>query len=177
MNKIDFVRRYKRGEFGNAAPTWNTFEEYSNSGHQGLVHFRNRIANGPTWYNVTQEQSRRVWDRVTTSIRPDTLYISAMAPTEKTVFQGEVQRGLWGLDLYYSCLPKTMREALAEDGHDTKGIVAKVMVEQFLDMRSQDWLRHLLDTYSDHVVEFSAYSVEWGTVSGYNTVFWEVRKY
>jgi hypothetical protein len=100
-----------------------------------------------------------------------------MAPTDKTLFQGEVQRGLWGLDLFYTTVAKPMREALAVRSEQVNGIIASKLLEKYLCPCSHEWLLYLLESYPDHVIEFSTYSVEWGTVPGYNTVFWEIRKY
>ena len=110
-------------------------------------------------------------------VDPSLLYISAMAPTEKQVLQGEVPRGLWGLDLLYTTVARPMREALQVASRSVGGIIAVSLLQQYLCPNSYDWLMHLLDSYPGHVVEFSTYSVEWGTVPGYNTVFWEVRRY
>jgi len=177
LTKADFVERYIRGEFGNHSPTWGTRQEYLADGYKGLVHIRNRVAGARTWYNVPPEGFERAWAEALRYYRADQLYISAMAPTDKTVFQGEVQRGLWGLDLYYSCVARPMREALRLQGRTVRGVFALCLLQRFLCPNSYEWLQVLLDRYPDHVVEFSTYSVNWGTLPGYNTVFWEVRLY
>ncbi len=183
LTKRDFVRRYAAGEFGNASPTWETLEAFvvfvatlqlSNRNY----HIRNRVAGGRTWYNVPGVSVPRRWnDLVLVGTDPKSLYISAMAPTEKTVLQGEVQRGPGGLQLYYTTVRQPMRDALKVWARQVSGIISVYLLKKFLWASSYEWLEHLLDTYPDHVVEFSAYSVEWGTVRGHNTVFWEVRKY
>jgi len=177
LTKRDFVRRYAAGEFGNASPTWDTFEEYWKSCYAGLVHVRNRVAGAQTWYNVPRHKMRATWEKATSLFSSELLYISAMAPTDRTIIQGEVQRGLWGLDLTYTTVKKPMRDALAEHTEHAQGIVANYLLQSNLCVRSYAWLEFLLEAYPNHVVEFSTYEVEWGTVPGYNTVFWEVRKY
>ena len=179
LSKKDFVRRYAKGEFGNASPTWNNFEEWTNRriGLGDLYHIRNCVAGGPTLYNVISFQMFALWEQMVKKCGAEQLYISAMAPTDKTLLQGEVQRGLWGLDLYYTTVAKPMREALKMWSSHTRGIIATWLLQHYLCQNSHDWLTHLLEEYPDHVVEFSTYSVEWGTVPGYNTVFWEIRKY
>lgn len=179
LSKKDFVRRYAQGEFGNASPTWDNFDLWQSS-HLvlgDLYHIRNRVAGGKTWYNVHWSRLLSAWQIAVEKCVANQLYISAMAPTEKTLFQGEVQRGLWGLDLHYTTVAKPMREALKVWSDHLQGILVNRLLERYLCQRSQDWLWHLLETYPDHVVEFSTYSVEWGTVPGYNTVYWEVRAY
>ena len=177
LSKEDFVKRYAAGEFGNHAPTWDTLDDYIKSGYEGLVHIRNRVAGGPTFYNVPKEGAIAAWIEAT-NIQPGSFwYISAMAPTSQTLLQGEVQDGIWGLDLYYTQIAKPMREALTVGGKIASGLSAKVILQNFLCPRSWEWMLYLLEEYKDHVIEFSTYSVDWGTLPGYNTVFWEVRKY
>lgn len=180
LTKTDFVKRYAAGEFGNASPTWNNLQEWIKQngrrfGH--LFHVRNRIAGGKTWYNVPYYRLDEVW-KVACNLYPsDLLYISAMAPTELTLIQGEVQEGLWGLDLYYTQVKKPMRDALKEWSRQVNGVTAQYLLQKYLCPNSYEWLSRLLETYPAHVVEFSSYSTEWGTIPGYNTVFWEVRLY
>jgi hypothetical protein len=99
-----------------------------------------------------------------------------MAPTEQTLIQGEVQRGVGGLDLTYTTVTKPMRDALREKTEHIHGIQATRLLQYFMNEYSWDWLLTLLDRYPDHVIEFSVYGCEWGTVPGHNTVFWEIRK-
>ncbi len=182
--KADFVRRYSAGEFGNASPTWNDLTDWGTAkpwktfGKKQLYHIRNRIAGGATWYNVPASKMLLQWVRACDEVEsPSLLYISAMAPTERTILQGEVSREPGGLRLLYSTVRKPMREALAESSREVKGLEALVILGTALNEKSLEWLTYLLDEYPDHVVEFSAYEIEWGTVEGYNTVWWEVRLY
>lgn len=180
LTKQDFVRRYAAGEFGNASPTWSSLDEWAAS--RGwtfgrLFHIRNRIAAAKTWYDVSADELKLRWFEALLEYKPDHLYISAMAPTEKTLLQGEVQRGFNGLDLLFTTIAKPMRDALRDWSRSISGVASCLLLDHFLCPKSLEWLIYLLDEYSDHVVEFSTYSVEWGTVQGFNTVFWEVRKY
>lgn len=181
LTKRDFVERYIAGEFGNRAPTWGTISEFLQSGYDsGLIHIRNRIAGGETYYNVEPRQVPGKWERIMRrGGRPEDFYLSAMCPTEKTILQGEVQQGINGLELYYTTIPKPMREALAERSRQVYGIIATSMLEPFvfLDANSREWLNVLLDRYPEHVIEFSTFHTKWGTLDNFNTVFWEVRNY
>jgi hypothetical protein len=104
-------------------------------------------------------------------------YCSEMAPTDLTLLQGEVMRGVWGLGLYYTTVAKPMRDALAVQSRTARGIIAMSILQRFMDNNSYEWLQYLLDEYHDHVIEFSTYGQNWGTLPNYNTVFWEVRQY
>jgi len=179
LTKSDFVCRYALGEFGNASPTWNTFEEWTGRkvGSGTLYHIRNRVKGGATWYNVRSCDLKNVWEFASKKCGQCNLYISAMAPTKKTILQGEVQEGVWGLELTYTRVKKPMRDALREQSISTRGLEASLLLGVAMNDLSGDWLMYLLEMYPEHVVEFSVYSVCWGTVPGHNTVFWEVRKY
>ena len=179
LTKHDFVKRYKAGEFGNHAPTWNALEEYQNAGYKGMVHLRNRQASGTTIYNVPDYRVKENWDAMLKAgILPSDIYISAMAPHEKNVIQGEVFQSTRHYTLFYSRqvgLP--MRDALQKDGNQVHGIMVLTMLRECLDVRSMLWLEDLLQNYPGHVVEFSTFSEQWGTLPGFNTCFWEVRNY
>ncbi len=177
LTKSDFVRRYQLGEFGNAGPTWNTFKEYRDSKYNGLVHFRNRVAGGQTWYNVSRLQAPYTYSELQSQGLENQIYFSAMAPTEKTLIQGEVKRTELGLYLKYSKLPLTMREALIKEEQTALRLTANLILKTYLCNNSYEWLNHLLDSYSNHVIEFSTYSCNWGTVPRFNTVWWECRLY
>lgn len=174
-SKAKFIRLYQAGEFGNRAPTWNTPEEFAKSGYTGLVHLRNRIAGGITFYNVEPKIALYRWKR---EDHPEQFYCSGMAPHEHNLIQGELQDMPGGLYLRYSTLRfLPMRDALAELSHDAHGLLAKALLDTHLNDLSRQWMDYLLEAYEDHVVEFSSFSVCWGTVPGHNTVFWEVRNY
>lgn len=179
QNKGDFVSRYQAGEFGNRALTWPDATQYLASHYMGLVHIRNRVAGGPTYYNLSYQEAYPKWEQLVDSgIDPATLYISAMAPHHLNVIQGEVIRSHRHLDLYYTLEPDLpMRDALAKSAKQVYGVTARSILRTYLNQRSYDWMEYLLDQYPGHVVEFSVFGRCWGTVPGYNTVFWEVRKY
>lgn len=194
-SKQDFVRRYKMGEFGNASPTYDTVLEFSKAVYpdwkcEDLYHIRNRIAGGPTWYDVPGREVRQRWyELVQQGVMEKDLYISAMAPTPLTLIQGEVMRldnhghevgqrqSHAGLNLFYTQVAKPMRDALKEWCRQVSGIVAVDLLRMHLNHNSLEWMYKLLDWYPGHVIEFSTYDKEWGTVPGYNTLFWEVRCY
>lgn len=175
LTKADFAYRYQRGEFGNHSPTWNSLSCFLHSKYTGKVHIRNRTVGGPTYYNIQAGELLHVWPSIVE--QPKHWYISGMAPTEKTLFQGEIQLLEGRMELRYSTEIATMREALARREQRATGIIAGLLLKHYLCANSYDWLQHLLTEYVDHVVEFSTYSTNWGTLPHYNTVFWEVRYY
>lgn len=176
LSKADFVRRYQAGEFGNHSPTWDTPEELAKDAEpDALVHLRNRIAGGSTYYNIRAADAFDLWTEMGPQIPQ--WYCSAMAPTEHTIAQGEVMDGPWGLHLLWTFVKKPMREALTQFHHTDVGLVARMRLRIGMNDLSYEWFQYLLEAYPDHVIEFSIYDHCWGTVPGHNTVFWEVRKY
>jgi hypothetical protein len=174
-SKRNFVERFQRNEFGNRGPVWDTLAEFLKSGYKGLIHIRCREAGGATYYDIPDKQVERVWSRVVDE--PTRWYLAAMAPTPKTLFQGEVTVGTDGVCLLFTTVAKPMRDALADSCKQVQGIIAVSLLRYYLCPSSYDWLVELLDNYPGHVVEFSTYSTHWGTIPNRNTIFWEVRKY
>lgn len=176
-----FVDGYQANRFGNRAPTWNTLHDYvyDPTQYTGLVHIRNRVAGGPTWYDVPADKVIRVASDIQLQglISYSDMYFSGMAPTERTTFQGEVRRSERGLDLTYSTVAKPMRQSLLEGSKSACGLIAQELLRYYMDPSSYDWLGDLLDLYDGSVVEFSCYSCNWGTIPNRNVVVWEVRNY
>lgn len=185
LTKSDFVRRYQTHEFGNHSPTWDTLAEWWTEDpvpwvrYGRMFHIRNRIAGGPTFYNIDAGILSRYWQAIARECGGDrNLYISAMSPHEHNLLQGEVMRSPWGLYLHYSTVKnKPMRDALLEKAEDAEGLKAKLLIDWAFNDLSRQWLDYLLEEYDGHVVEFSAFGVCWGTVPGHNVVIWETRKY
>lgn len=180
--KTDFVKRYQTGEFGNRSPTWDNLHDVGRYRSSDFFHIRNRVASDITWYDVPGSELQERWHEACQIRNPSSLYISQMAPTPKTVLQGELTRlKSFGtgqtLQLVCSYEKKTMREALNTKSETYHGVVADWVLKKYLPNRDYEWLVHLLDTYEDHVIEFSTYSIPFGVLPGFRTCFWEVRQY
>lgn len=185
LTKTDFARRYKSGEFGNGSPTWDNPTEFLLGGVgealDQLYHLRNRVKGGPTYYDLERRELLRLWGSIA---NPDSYYVSAMCPTHLTIIQGEVSQVAYGesykpagIGLYYSTVAKPMRAALEEDARQVYGIEAVTILRHYFNARSYEWLQVLFDRYPGHVVEFTTLSTCWGTLPGFNVIFWEVRNY
>lgn len=177
LSKLDFVRRYRQGEFGNGSPTWDTLEAWDEGRtvfpENSLFNLRSRHRGGITLYNLCSDEVHRYYAQWS----GDKPYISVMCPHDKTILQGEILQGSNGLGLYYTTDQRPMREALRSQSCSVEGLAAVMLLKKALNPKSYDWLQVLLDRYPGHVVEFTALSTEWGTLPGYNTLFWEVRDY
>jgi hypothetical protein len=194
LTKADFARRYAIGEFGNASPTWTNVQDFIDWGckefgngpnarpSEGLFHLRNGVvAGGITYYKLHWSEATAKW-----LDQPDksNWFVSMQIPPEveaSLLLQGEVYQyepAKNGLHLYYTTVPKPMRNALKEWSHQTSGLHAVSLLRQALCPNSYEWLMELLDLYPYHVVEFSAYGKKWGTLyPNFNCVYWEVRRY
>lgn len=177
--KRDFVRRYRRGEFGNASPTWDSPSEFDTSGYRdGPVHLRNRQAGGLGTYDVNpQDVATELQKLVEKGVDTRDIYISAMAPHHLGTIQGEVIQSIYYLDLRYNTLKLPMRDGFAVESLRATGLFAVTLLKQYMNDCSWEWLTVLLRKYPGHVIEFSCFSRNWGTIPGFNTVFWEVRNY
>jgi hypothetical protein len=176
LTKVDFTARYAAGEFGNHTRTWATGEEALASNSPGPFHIRNKVAGGVTYYNIKRWDMPSAWKDAVARQPAELWYCSEMAPSAATVFQGEIMRGVGGLQLTYNMEPLPMREGMAVGQKTAQGLQAKLLMEHYLDPSDWEWVEHLLDEYEGHVVEFSTYSVSCGTLNR-RTVIWEVRSY
>lgn len=191
LTKRDFVRRFNLGEFGNRTMTWDCIDTlmqayglFGQIADADLIHIRNRIAGGRTWYNVPMKYVADVYGNevLASGLEPRQVYFAQMAPTARTLIQGEIQQadindGRHGLELLYSTVRKPMRDALAESQRFVSGIIARELLRHYMDAGSFDWMNVLLERYPGHVIEFSVYDCCFGTVSSRNTIWWEVRRY
>lgn len=175
LTKRDGVARYKAGEFGNASPTYNNRWELNNQGSCARkYHLRNKVTGGETFYNLDFFECFHLWAKAPD---PDQWYCSEMAPHDQGTIQGEVMQGPEGIELFYATAKIPMRDALRLEGQRVQGMLALGLLKTYLCPRSYDWMMVLLERYPSHVIEFTSFTCEWGTLAGYNTIIWEIRNY
>ena len=174
--KTNFYRRFYAGEFGNHGPMWSTLDKWRESGYNKPIAIRALIPGGRCDYNIPATEVQRRTDDFHRTGWKD-LNWSAMAPTERTALQGEATRSPRGLDMFVSVERLPMRDALRAGGFRVHGLRANLLLARHLDPVSLDWIKHLLDEYPDHSIEFSTFEVPWGVIPHRNTVIWEVRLY
>lgn len=79
--------------------------------------------------------------------------------------------------LYFSTTPDlTMRAAFQEELRELFGPPVVPILRMILDTRSSENLERLYDMYPGHVIEFSVFKRPVG-ILGWNTIFWEVKRY
>lgn len=175
MTKTESLELLRRGALGNTLRTWESFEHLLFDGYQGPLTIRSRVPGSTECYFKVPYWT--VLSRASVFWDPTRYYFNESAPDEHLVLQGEVTRETWGLELKYSTKPGlVMREAM-RDAQWARGLVADMLLRAHLDASSYDALMELLDTYPNHVVEFSTYSRALGAIPGRNTVVWECRDY
>lgn len=184
LTKTDFARRYIQGEFGNASPSWKTVSEFLGSLASidpfplgRLYSLRASKASAKTQYNLRPSELVEQWSALEAGGETG-WYASQMAPTQDTVFNAELYIcPEKGLRLFYATGPYTMKEGLKLNGRELTGVAAKMFLQTKMPHRDYEWLMYLLEEgYPDHIVEFTTYSRSFGTVPGFKTVYWEVRK-
>lgn len=175
-NKADFYRRFYAGEFGNHGPMWSSLDAWRKSGYADPIAIRTLRPGGRCDYNIPADQ---VDERTSEFIKqgwPE-LNWSAMAPTHRTIVQGEACLLPGGLSLFVSRELLPMRDALRVGGKHVNGVMATALLRGACDPDSYDQIQNLLDSYENHVVEFSVFGCCWGVIDNRNTVIWEVRRY
>jgi hypothetical protein len=179
--KDTFYKLSRYGCFGNQLRVWDTAEEFTSSGYTGDIGLRYVGATGGgVWLGnqISHDCAVAVRDIVCEQegLDPQDYRFCEAAPDHLLTIQGEVQRGIWGLDLRYSTLQMNMRNALAKEQHHANGLAALLLLREHLSPASYDDLDILLDWFDGHVVEFAAFSTCVGDTPGRNTLIWEVRK-
>lgn len=106
----------------------------------------------------------------------DGYYVNECIDNSTVILNAEVQLGAHGIEMMYSELACTMREAQAADWRPAKGLFAKMLLQSKLCERGYEKLMEILNTYDDHIVEVTACSCGVGEL-GWRTIIWEVRKY
>ena len=179
------LARWSRGEFGNKLEMWESIEDFYAALDSGewrtcdRVVIRSRDVDQPFCvYDILPwEVAGYVSSFVLEGADRKKLYLnSSECENRFLVIQGEVMRSHRGLELHYSTHPKKMRQALEIEARDAHGLAAKIVLETKLPPGDFDWIMELLDEYPDHVVEFSTWSVPYGTYPRC-TIVWEVRSY
>lgn len=180
-NKKEMYPRLAAGEFGNTMPAWIDFEKWKSEGFPkyelwGLRH--TRIAGFPGAKLMVSRHEVPRWLEANFKWRD--WQLSPMTDNIGTVqWEGDVWRHPCGkLSCSGNVLPApgTWRKHMLTP-RLWEGSAAVALLDHVLNDNSRDDLDVLLETFPDHVVEFSALDVCFGTVPGRNAIVWEVRSY
>jgi hypothetical protein len=174
LTKADYYRRWIAGEFGNRPQVWNSFTDLDQSGYKGFVNIRHRQPGSPYFGYALTRTTALDWIKAT-GVPVAEFSFNETMPDDRLLIQGELMEDHRGLCLAYSREPTTMRNAM-RNPKQVYGLTARQLLKYYCDPYSYDWLLELLTEFPGHVVEWSTYSVLFGTERK-NTAIWEVRKY
>lgn len=186
--KRDFLEKYTSGQLGNKIRSWPSIAALKSSDYRGPVSIRSRTSNWKTMYYVPQE---RVF-ACERQFGPD-FYFNESAPDDRLTIQGEYWNNHTRY-LMYSRAQVAMKQALglplvsdpqtwrygidpANWRHESEGLRTEMLLRANMNANSYEDFQILRDNYPAHVIEFSCYDTELGSVPGRNTLIWEVRSY
>lgn len=178
-NKIDQVVAWVRGDFGNRPRAWNTLAELQASEYRGTLSIRSKLrqGGGRTRYNVPYEKvDEALADFKRTGTEITDLYFGESADDRYLLCQGEIWRDRTGWHLAYNTEQIKMIEAMQRT-RTVVGARAFITLQHYLNEASLHDLLQLFEQYPQAIVEFGAYSMCWGSLTGRNTIVWEVREY
>lgn len=188
-SKKEFFRLWEAGVLGNRTQLWRP-GQWREAFHGSLdpegVGFRQlNTAGGGRWERVKHpliEETHARWMSYNIDFRMDD-----GVPNHMTTMQGEICRGLRGLEGFVAIAGVTspeprglppMRLSIKAGMHrNVSGSTLLALVQRYMDPSSQDDLWMLLDLYPDATVEFASFACDVGVFPNRNTIFWEVRDY
>lgn len=166
-SKTKMYRYLKAGRLGNTAKTYNTVADIPDDAVVG-VRYSKIGSMSRCIYGINKTDLVRV--DLTDAVISE--YPQANADV---VMNAEVMEIPKGMHLRYKLGNMVMRDAMKAP--DTaEGLRALMILLYYMDPTSRDTLTVLLDTYRDHVIEFTIFDRPVGML-GLPTIFWEVRKY
>lgn len=174
-NKTQMYEMLRQGKLGNTLRTWVSEEDYLASGFRGRTSLRCRQPGVTFRHGLTHEEALREGRLCFEGCAPEDFIYCEAAPDWECVFQGEVQRGLYGVDLFWSTDKSNHRVAM-RGARQTHGVAAITLLQHYLDPQDFDDLMALLDLYEDHVIEFSVFRNPLGCFNR-TCVIWECRFY
>lgn len=174
-NKAQMYDLLERGLLGNHLRVFRTDEELLGSGFDGRVGVRCIGEPGSTYYHHLTVAQALTGASLMRSEGFDVVYQES-ALDHMITLQGGVCCVDGILCLTYSRAKTHMREAL-KNSKTAFGLEARTILQTYVDPSSMDDIELILETYKDHVLEFTAFSGCVGRLKGRNTCIWEVRLY
>lgn len=177
--KAQFYRLWHAGLLGNKPRSWQTLADVYADGYTGLLTLRHtKVAGGKSVYAVPRLDVPAVLESLAREGVPaEHVTYNESAPDDQLLIQGEVMRGIRGLELHYSTTPGlSMREAM-KFARSLHGVSAQAVLDLYLDANSLEDVELLFEKYPDSVIEFGTYRRNVGCLPRRNTLIWEVRNY
>ena len=153
---------------------WETIRDIETSGYNGFVNVRDsRPSTKIMKYGILMKDLHNVVLKM--DVPENILYFNETAPDEYILIQGELMQSDEHLDLTYSFEKASNRKALMNPSF-ARGLTAKMLIERYMDRDSLDDINEILESYPDHIIEFSTFSIKLGSLNK-NTIIWEIRKF
>lgn len=177
-SKAEFFRLWNSGALGYKLRTWDTYLDLAASDSIPPVVGIRQIGaagGGAFWVGPTTEVAAQCAEWHAAGRK---FMICEAAPDENGTIQGEVCRGLRGLEGYLGLSGGLrMRDAMARGLLRHRSYVETLaLLDSYMSPSSRDDLDALLDLYPDATVEFTCFGSH-NFDRGRNTIFWEVRNY
>lgn len=192
--KAQMYELLQRGQFGNIAPQWNSLDDAIDGakafGKDAQVSLRSReITNPLKMYHVPVHELRQRVAALPQYQTQGGIVYSLAPPDQFRTIQGEVSYTTKGFTFDYTTVGLPMRLAFLEERIGLTGTAALMKFRAAVPPADVDRILEILATYGpdlsdpfaypriDTVIEFSAFSVPFGTVPGSRVLIWEVRNY
>jgi len=178
-SKAQSMGLYRQGLFGNHPRCWFNVDDLIALGEfPWSVVFRYARYGCEAYrrYNLTWDQiPLAVAEIVAAGGSQQHITVNELMPDDRLTFQGEVtiDHGSWYL---FGSDEKTQMVPALRSGREYHGVHALTILKTVMDQPSFDQLNHLIETFPDHIIEFSSYACAVGEL-GFNTVFWDVRAF
>jgi hypothetical protein len=174
-NKRDMLELMHRGAFGVSMRTWYSIEALlADPPESGMVGIRNLTVSA-----ALMKSHLTIVEAVCIATKCQAegakLYFQESPPTEHCTIQGEISYVDGILTFFYSRAKLPMRPALAMAGQHEYGFKVLWLLKNELTFDSYNDINELLETYEDHVIEFTAFNRCVGWAKGRNMCVWEVR--
>ena len=127
----------RQGKLGNTLRTWDTEDEFLASGFRGRSSLRCKKPGVPFRHGLSFEETVAQGRTCFEGCQPGDFVYCEAAPDWECVFQGEVQRGLYGLDLFWSTAKANHRIAM-RSAKQVHGLQALLLLRHHLDPSDYD---------------------------------------
>mgnify|MGYP001595921591 FL=1 len=182
LRKETSTKLYLDGVFGNLGQTWNSAQEYFDSGYSGIVMIRSKSKIGGGIYVAeTDIDGVRKYLENNPKIKQEDLWVNAVFPKDLALLQGNYLGvdpfGNTDVLEYNNTKGLHLRDAMIKDMKVSKGLTSLLILKNLMTSASWDDFDFLRSTWPDAAIELSIYSVNVGQMPHRNTMFWEVRHY
>lgn len=174
-SKAEMYRRLNAGLLGHTLPAAETLADAERMvRHGGRFAVRTKHAGGLCRFDMGGPEAVRL----AASLPPGTWNLSPMLSDPHRVCYGHLLDGPGGWSLHYSDEKRPCRLLASKDGCEQKhlqGLAARLYLRGVMDDIGWETLLALVESYPDHVVEFTVMSGSAHAFGPSNVIFWEVR--